>query len=351
MTRKEYLSKLQSCLCFLLPEKEIADILLDMEECFDAGTAEGRTEEQVCADLGDPKAAAREIAANRGTVPKRGKPVVPAIISKCVPYAVCVLLGAGFFMLTGKKGGSTFMMAVTVLLPLLVWFILERKRFFTGILAARADGFALAGTFAAFLSAPLSVLFIYSVLTAKPSGVLIFSYGSAAVIIIGNILLALSVLKSGMPKLLCIIPAAFVGMAIVTTFLSADSIYIVYRELQRGTELYRSPDVEQYFAEYGRIIRLYLDINIAFCFVCFVWAVINKNAFSVSELYLSVSSVFTTLSVRYMMIHLDPAEPYQLGQFTKVFSKPFTITEITAVLVLVAVCAARLIARRKGGDR
>ncbi len=351
MTRKEYLSKLQSSLCFRLPESEIADILLDMEECFDAGSAEGKTEEQVCTDLGDPKAAAREIMAGRAAVPKRGKIAVPAIMSRYVPYIVSVLLGAGFFMLASKKGGSVFMMTVAVLLPLLVWLILERKRFFTGILAARADGSALAGTFAAFLSAPLSALFVYGVLTTKPAGTLIFSYGSAAVIVIGNILLALSVLKSGMPKLLCVIPAALAGMALVTLFLSADSIYMVHRQFQSGTELYLSSDNERYFAEYGRVIRLYLDIIIASCFVCFIWAVVNKNAFSVPELYLSVSGGFPALSVRYFLLHLDPNVPYELMNFAKGFAKVFTVTEITAVTVLIAVCAARLIAKRKGGER
>ncbi len=351
MTRKEYLTKLQSSLCFRLPEGEIADILRDMEECFDAGAAEGKAEEQVCEDLGDPKAAAREISANRSTVPKRDKHVVPAIISRYAPYTVCVLLGAGFFLLADKKGGSVFMMTAAVLLPLLAWLILERKRFFTSILADRADYYALAGTFAAFLSAPLSALFVYGVLTSKPAGTLIFSYGSAAVIIIGNILLALSVLKSGMPKLLCIIPAALAGMTLVTLFLSADSIYMVHHEFQRGTELYLSPDNEQYFTEYGRVMRLYLDIIIAFCFVCFVWAVVNKNAFTVPELYLSVSGGFPSLSVRYFLAHIDPTAPYQLEQFAKAFSKPVTVIEITAVSVLVAVCAARLIAKRKGGDR
>jgi len=347
MTRKEYLSKLQSSLCFRLPESEIAEIILDMEECFDAGNAEGKTEEQVCTDLGDPKSAAREIMTGRAAVPKRGKTAVPAIISRYAPYTVGVLLGAGFFLLAGKKGSSVFMMTAAVLLPLLVWFILERKRFFTGIFAARADVSALLGTVAAFLSAPLSVLFVYDVLTTKPAGTLIFSYGSAAIIVIGNILLALSVLKSGMPKLLCIIPAAFAGMALVTLFLSADSIYMVHRQFQSGTELYLSSDMEQYFVEYGRVMRLYLDIIIAFCFVCFVWAVVNKNAFSVPELYLSVSGGFPALSVRHFLLNLDPNVPYELVNFAKAFAKVFTVTETAAVLVLIAVSAARFIAGKK----
>ncbi len=346
MTRKDYMNKLQSSLCFLLPEREIADILQDMEECFDAGAAEGRTEEQVCADLGDPKAAARDIVSNRRGIPNPAR-------SAAVPYAVCTLLGAAYFLymysdmpIRGAVTGT-----VAMLLPLLIWFILERKNFFKGVLAARADGLALAGAAAAFLSAPLFSMLANGIFFCKPNEVLLFSYGTAVLIIGACVLLTVSVLKSSLPKFLCVFPAAIAGMMLVTLFLSVNRIYMLSDEvrqlLQNRTEdgfvADFAPELQYYFGTYGQTLSLYIDIIIITDFVCFLWGIVNKNAFSVSMLYLAVSGGCYALDIRYSLSRMDPATPPYLIKFT---DGP-QIYAIAAVLVLVAVCAARIIAGKK----
>ncbi len=350
MTRKEYLNKLQSSLCFLLPESEIADILLDMEECFDEGAAEGRTEEQVCAGLGDPKAAARDIVSIRRGLPNPAR-------SAAMPYGVCALLGAAYFLymfsdmpIRGAVTGTAAM-----LLPLLIWFILERKNFFKGVLAVRADGLALAGAAAAFLSAPLFSMLANGILLCKPKETLLFSYGAAALTVGACVLLSVSVLKSSLPKFLCTIPAAAAGMMLVTLFLSVNNIYMLGDEvrqlLQNRTEAGFvtdfAPELQSYFGTYGQILSLYVDIIIITDFICFLWGIVNKNAFSVSILYLAVSGGCYALNVRYALSVMDPAMPY----FTIKFGVGPQTYAIAAVLVFIAVCAARLIARRKGGDR
>lgn len=66
MTQKEYIKKLRCRLAFVVSEKELADIVSDMEEVFSDGIADGKSEEQICLSLGSPKEAARNILSERG---------------------------------------------------------------------------------------------------------------------------------------------------------------------------------------------------------------------------------------------------------------------------------------------
>lgn len=59
MNREEYLKQLKAALK-PLPEDELQDILYDYEEHFDIGLSKGKSEEEISAELGDPK----EIAKN-----------------------------------------------------------------------------------------------------------------------------------------------------------------------------------------------------------------------------------------------------------------------------------------------
>lgn len=56
MTKKEFMQRLKQ----LLPEKDKRDILLDYEEHFLSGLTEGKTEEEIVAELGTPEEVARE---------------------------------------------------------------------------------------------------------------------------------------------------------------------------------------------------------------------------------------------------------------------------------------------------
>ncbi len=58
MNRNEYLTKLREYLSDM-PREEMQEILYDYEEHFRSGIAEGKTEEEVAAALGDVKASAR----------------------------------------------------------------------------------------------------------------------------------------------------------------------------------------------------------------------------------------------------------------------------------------------------
>lgn len=62
MNKKEFMKKLKQ----LLPEKDRRDILLDYEEHFLSGLNDGKTEEEIVAELGSPEEVAREFGYKGG---------------------------------------------------------------------------------------------------------------------------------------------------------------------------------------------------------------------------------------------------------------------------------------------
>lgn len=63
MTKSEYLNELYARLSFL-PQQERMDIMHDYEEHFAAGAEKGKTEEQICSELGSPEMNARQFGGN-----------------------------------------------------------------------------------------------------------------------------------------------------------------------------------------------------------------------------------------------------------------------------------------------
>jgi len=61
MTKLKYMRKLSAALYWRMPADKAAEVLSDYEEFFASGTAEGKTEAQICAELGKPREAVREI--------------------------------------------------------------------------------------------------------------------------------------------------------------------------------------------------------------------------------------------------------------------------------------------------
>lgn len=59
MTKTEFLQQLYNLLG-VLPADERDDIIADFEEHFSVGASEGKSEEQICSELGDPKSCAAQ---------------------------------------------------------------------------------------------------------------------------------------------------------------------------------------------------------------------------------------------------------------------------------------------------
>ncbi|KKK39260.1 hypothetical protein WQ57_05575 [Mesobacillus campisalis] len=93
MTKKQFLTKLNASLK-RLPSSERQDILQDMEEYFEIGIEEGKTEEQISASLGSPHQIAKELAAAY-RVEKVGETATASNILR----AVWAVIGLGFFNL------------------------------------------------------------------------------------------------------------------------------------------------------------------------------------------------------------------------------------------------------------
>ncbi len=77
MTKNEYLAQLNSHLVGI-PEHEKIEIILDFEEHFSAGLAKGKTEEEICSDLGDPLKNASQYIPGNAVYGMGGSSVPPA---------------------------------------------------------------------------------------------------------------------------------------------------------------------------------------------------------------------------------------------------------------------------------
>ncbi len=82
MKKNEYLAQFHARLQGL-PEHEKTEIILDFEEHFSAGLAKGKTEEEICEDLGDPVKNAAQYTG--GVASRTYKSAVPPVAA--VAYA------------------------------------------------------------------------------------------------------------------------------------------------------------------------------------------------------------------------------------------------------------------------
>jgi len=62
LSKLEFLLKLRNTLRWTFTNEEIADILQDYEGFFTTGSGEGKTEQEICVDLGNPAAIVRDLA-------------------------------------------------------------------------------------------------------------------------------------------------------------------------------------------------------------------------------------------------------------------------------------------------
>ncbi|MFM1655582.1 HAAS signaling domain-containing protein [Brevibacillus sp. B_LB10_24] len=110
MKRAEYIGTLE-VLLKVLPEVERRDILYDYEEHFTIAMESGKSEEEVCEALGQPKAIAKELIANHYI----GK-AKEHISTVNVVRATLATIGMGFFNLLIVAGPLLAAMGVLVAL-------------------------------------------------------------------------------------------------------------------------------------------------------------------------------------------------------------------------------------------
>lgn len=95
MDRTVYLHELETALRKECPEKQVRDILSDYEDFFATGTAEGKSEAELCAEFGSPEQAALEL---EGTSQHDSKPFFIACSILAVAFIAVFWVFRGVFL-------------------------------------------------------------------------------------------------------------------------------------------------------------------------------------------------------------------------------------------------------------
>lgn len=108
MNKKDFMDRLSSYLGGI-PGEDREDVISDFDEHFEAGLAEGRTEEDIADSLGDPKSLANQLKASI-LIREAGKTTSAVNITR----AVFATLGLGFFNLIFILGPFIAIAAVLI---------------------------------------------------------------------------------------------------------------------------------------------------------------------------------------------------------------------------------------------
>lgn len=331
MTKKQYLSSLRSCLRFKFTDTEINDIISDMEECFDSGAAEGKTESEICLELGEPKTAAKDISAERNGSRK-------VLISRLAEYllpAVCCIAAviAGFFV---QRTGSGASAAVMCVVPLLMWLVSERKGCLSSIKNGAKDIFLPVGGIMLLCGA--------AVFNKLPEGFLIRSESlpvlaaAAALLICGAMAMMIISICRYAPKPLIAVPAAGIAVNAVLCF-RIINFYNTYGRTGYDT---------LYNESIGGYLRGMLNILIICSAVYLLWSVMMKGAFALPSVYLSAAALWVGFYIEHYYSALDPLACSE--EFYKADISVFIWAGVVAAaLAMLFTASVMLHGRRKKG--
>lgn len=294
MTRKQYISNLRKRLCFLLPDNEISDIICDIEECFDAGINEGKSEDEICLDLGEPKTAAKEIIEEH----RKKTGILNSMFGeKYISAPLCVALAALVYLCASPEMSVVILIIISLMTPPLIHLILERDNLKIALKTEKNEAYSMFA--AAFLFG--------AVLLFRPfSSVILFSDGSAiiplsiklsALITAPQILLIFSIVKSGKSKLLCIVPIFITGM---TAFAEINAS----REL--AEESFGASAYQAYFG--GALNNTYSILLLITAAELLLWEIFSRNAFAVPTLYMAFFGGIITKYTRWELGMIDPTD-------------------------------------------
>lgn len=348
MTKKQYLAKLRKQLQFRLSNSEIDDIISDIEECFDAGAAEGKSEEEICLSLGEPKNAAASLL-NEQTGGERITKIMeiwlPIIISAVLftVYAYC-----GFMEATDHY--RDYVLPIMYVLPLIMWVLFERKGFFTALADYKCDFFTFIGSVfmiaagftcdelpkRTFLKSPLAAdtnMQTYTVLTAV--------FISAAMI-----LLAVSLWKNA-PKFFAAVP--FVGI-----------IFTVYNSvvLIRSYKIWSGNPHELFgITAGGHIGESFLNI-LVIIFACasafLLWSFIRRNALTLASAYSAMTVTGFMFYWYFKLTTLDPTYKGSIAYLRHMCSGRNyliwgAVISFAVLIITFAVKLAKRISGKRGG--
>lgn len=331
------MSQLHNHLCFLLPDSEVSDILCDMEECFDAGISEGKTEEEICLSLGSPKDAVKEILSERN---ESANPFASQMGGKYISPLICAALGVlVFFTVDFMTAGA--LAIVGIILPLLIHLILERNNFVTAFKAEKTDIFSLSAAILWFGAVLIFKSFANVMLLADGDAVFILSVKISALIIVPQVMLLISIFKSGKSKLFCIVPAFIIGMVVVSEFITSIDISSLVAE---------SYTAKAYYSYSGAVCNVYSMTMIITAAELFLWEILNRNALSLPTKYMVIFGGIISKFIRWELYRIDPTDPYSIFYNNGIITILAIIGAAAFVISLAAVITIRLKFKKKDGE-
>lgn len=296
MTKKQYLASLRKYLRFRLSNKEIDDILADMEECFEAGAAEGKSEEDICLSLGEPRSAAASLLSEQ-----TGSERITSLAEVWLP----LLLSAALFAVytycgfTAEIEKHDLILPIVCILPLFIWILFERKDFFTALADYKCDFFTFLGS--AFMLAAGAMLneipkrtFINRYQDVQDYAALMAVFVSAAML-----MLAVSLWKNA-PKPFSAAPLA--------------GIFFIVYESARFCRAYGYWNIEtddaysraNQAAEIGTSFHNIL-ITVFICASAFlIWSFIRRNALTLASAYSAMTVTGFMFFWYYTLSAMDP---------------------------------------------
>lgn len=267
MTRQQYLSKLRKQLQFRLSNSEIADIISDIEECFDAGAAEGKSEEEICLSLGEPKSAAASLL-NEQSAGER----VSKLTEIWLPLIISIVLYAVYTYCGFKVDWDTYNRTLPIMyvLPLIMWVLSERKSFFTALSEYKCDFFTFFGSLSMIAAG-----FAFNEIPKRAFLNEFFNLPKYAVIMaifisIAMLLLAVSLWKNA--------PKPFSALPLIVIF------FIIYNSV-RLSLAYNDIYDPNSAGEIGMSFRNILNIIFISASAFLIWSFIRRNALTLASAY------------------------------------------------------------------
>ena len=344
MTKKQYLAKLRKQLQFRVSNSEIDDILSDIEECFEAGAAEGKSEEEICISLGEPKIAAASLLNEQS-----GGERIIKLAEIWLPILVFAVLFA-VYTYCGYQGAvdryRDYVLPIMYVLPMIMWVLCERKGFFTALADYKCDFFTFFGSLcmiaagAACNKVPQKSI----VIAYEYDGLRKYLIAMAFFISLALLLLAVSLFKNA-PKFFAAIP-----------FAGIFSIIYQCKKLGDAYNIWNGDKNDIYggAAGIGEIFSNILDIIFICASVFLIWSFIHRNALTLASAYSAMTVTGFMFYWYYNLSAIDPTNSSSL-YFIKYVTDGRnyliwgTVISLAVLILTLVVKLAKRINRKRGG--
>lgn len=330
MTKKQYISALRSRLRFRMSPSEINDILSDMNECFDAGAAEGKSEEEIAEKLGSPKSAAEELIAQRphsaDNAAKLGEYILPSAVS----------IAAAFLLICFAAFGKAPVF-IWYLVPPFIWLIMTGTGFFKELCGQKSGILTFIGAVMIFAAASVFRSFTVCVIGKEKAASTAAVMMSLFICVSMGILAAVFFKKER--KLLCLLPVAAIISAIHR---AAGFLYFFSYSPEHSDSLYI-----RHAARYNQRY-LYLLMICAAAYLLLI--ILQKSGFSLPSMYAVFFAALLLVYLRRTLMYIDPETPFPTIKYLIKGEEYITGGAISAAVSILIVIAARLVSKQKDGE-